>query len=109
MESTNFYIIFQLFKQKKTKQQKSDRRSRANVLRAFQLKVELFKQFRASYRPPTTLNKEFKVDGLVIFGQLNIFGTNAIFYGTNDSLFWYKGDWFFILVLVNTHRQNAFF
>ena len=46
----NYYINFLLFKQKKTKQQNSDRRSRANVLRACQQRVGLYTKIRAGYR-----------------------------------------------------------
>ena len=49
-EPTNYYINFLLFKQKKTKQQNSDRRSRANVLRACQQRVRLYTKIRAGYR-----------------------------------------------------------
>ena len=79
---------------KKIKQQNSDRRSRANVLRACQQRVGLYTKVRAGYRrdarvarPPATLNHELKVVGLIVLGQLNILGTNAI-----DFLFWYKWD-----------------
>ena len=94
-EPTNYCIYFLLFKQKKTKQQNSDRRSRANVLRACQQRVGLYTKIRAGY-PPATFNQELKVVGFIVLGQLNIFGTNGI-----DFLFWYKWDWFIILVLVN--------
>ena len=49
-EPTNYYTHFLLFKQKKTKQQNSDRRSRANVLRASQQRVGLYTKIRAGYR-----------------------------------------------------------
>ena len=39
-----------LFKQHRLKLQNSDRRSRANVLRAFQQRVGLYIKFRAGYR-----------------------------------------------------------
>ena len=91
-------------KQKKTKQQNSDRRSRANVLRACQQRVGLYTKIRAGYRrearPLATLNQELKIVGLVVFGLLKIFGSNA-----TNFLFWYKWDWFIILVLVNTHPE----
>ena len=84
-EPMSYYINFLLFKQKKTKQQNSDRRSRANVLRACQQRLGLYTKIRAGYSREATLNQELKVVGLIVLGQLNIFGTNAI-----DFLFSYK-------------------
>ena len=80
-EPTNYYISFLLFKQKKTKQQNSDRRSRASVLRACQQRVGYINKSRLSpqsgdarvARLLATLNQELKIVGLIVFGQLNFF------------------------------------
>ena len=49
-EPTNFWIDCILFKQHKLKLQNSDRRSRANALRAYHQRVGLYTKFRDGYR-----------------------------------------------------------
>ena len=63
---------------------------------ACEQRVGLYTKIRA------TVKQELKVVGLIVLVQLNIFGTNA-----SDFLFWFKWDWFIILVLVNTHRDQG--
>ena len=55
------------------------------MLRAYQQRIGLHTKIRAGYRgdaglarPPATLNQQLKIVGLVLFGQLIFFDTNAI-------------------------------
>ena len=49
-EPTNYNLNFPLFKQMKTKQQNKNRRSRANVSRAYHQRVGIYTKFRAGYQ-----------------------------------------------------------